>query len=185
MKNKKIFGLVLIFISMISFVFAYAEIGTKDIYTEVNGKYSTVYDRELISYEDKYTFIESEKIKTECENKTKEDGIKEVICTDVSYISTDKIKENDYSKPVYKTEIKDIRTQNKIYDFDTKKCFVCGDYIACLSDLDGGKSVKNRSEKFKCDKNNYPIIRSGETGFIENLENNLRVEEKNKIGADI
>lgn len=74
------------------------------------------------------------------------------------------------NKIIVKSEIKSLKFSSKEYTFDNKKCWICGEYIACLYDIDGGTSVKNRALKYQCDNNNYPIIRSGETGFIEVLK---------------
>ena len=57
-----------------------------------------------------------------------------------------------------------------------KGCWVCGNYIACLKRGDGYSA--ERHEKYKCDENDYPIIRSGESGFIENLLDGDRVAEQ-------
>lgn len=73
-----------------------------------------------------------------------------------------------------------IETPGESYVFDTKGCWLCGNKIACLSKKDGYSD--NRAEEFKCDKNNNPIIRSGESGFIKNIDTQETVLEVSDVG---
>ena len=77
----------------------------------------------------------------------------------------DKLKKGD---PVYAySKIEKIKYDGKEYDFNDKGCWVCSNYLCCLSRNDGYSD--NRGVEFKCDQNQKCIIRSGETGATKNL----------------
>ncbi len=75
------------------------------------------------------------------------------------------------AKIVSYSEIKGIKHDSNTYDFNSEDYngWVCGNKLCFLNDNDGGTSVSNRGEEFKCDTNNQCIIRSGETGGHKNL----------------
>lgn len=78
--------------------------------------------------------------------------------------------------PIYQIVNKDkIVSPVKEYRFDRKGCWVCGTKIACLAKGDGWS--EDRAEKYKCDENNNPVIREGETGFVEDLNTGVRTKE--------
>lgn len=85
-------------------------------------------------------------------------------------------------EPIYEEQpTRQISVEGKTYEFNEKGCWVCGQYIACLSIKDGYS--ENRGEEFKCDEYNYPIIRSGESGWIENVKTKARVYTQSDVGV--
>lgn len=82
------------------------------------------------------------------------------------------LDENKQGNPILKyhepTEI-EYESGLKV-DINKNSCWTCSDtWVICLDNKDGGTSVGNRQEKFKCDQSGYPIKLSGELGDIYNI----------------
>lgn len=155
------------------------EIGDENVLVvDVTGDidYSRVYDRIVIDFEplvvQKTIFYERCTSDWTDETHTSNTSLS---CVTLNYT----VKIRNYSlkgDPIYAQTEKQIVYQTQTYDLEDKGCWTCGDYIACISRKDGYSP--NRAEKYKCDVNNYPLLRDGETGFIRNLRSNLPLESQ-------
>lgn len=103
-------------------------------------------------------------------------------CWNITSQSEHKNTSSIISKVLQQGEVVSLEYESKIYPFDTRSCWVCGIFMACLSNKDGGSSVQFRSAEFKCDSNNRPIIRSGESGYILNLQTESIIEMRSDVG---
>lgn len=103
------------------------------------------------------------------------------VCTDVTKVYQE-YDFNDKSVPIYEISTpKGLEIAGKQINFTEKGCWVCGKYMACLSKKDG--YADNRADIFKCDANNYPIIRSGESGWIQDTTTNQIIANRSDVGV--
>lgn len=91
------------------------------------------------------------------------------------------IRIRNYSKIVTESKILNLSINGSSYAFEQKGCWICSQYIACLSKKDGYS--QNRGTIFKCNASNYPIIRSGESGWIKNITNGETIYDDTDVGS--
>jgi hypothetical protein len=90
-------------------------------------------------------------------------------------------KDNITGPPVYKySEIEEIEVDGNSYLFESKGCWICDEHIACLSKKDGYSPY--RGAEFKCNASNYPIIRGGESGWIQHVFTQEIKENRSDVG---
>jgi len=144
-----------------------------------NGRAELFRDGEIIGFKPVYKIVE--RTKEVCDNFIdNETLVNSTVCKNISF--KERIVNNDLrGTPVYRySSVKKLRVDNEEFDFKNKGCWVCGSFIACLSNLDGYS--EHRGEEFKCDENNYPIIRSGESGWISKIGVSDKVFERSDVG---
>lgn len=198
MQNSQLLGLVLAMLSLVAFgISAYG--GYRD-YVDVkiseNTVYSEVKHQEILGVE--YAKKPATFYTISCESKeyAKEEDVPKVnaskgeritanpngtreVCANVSY--TDYIPDTSKPTTIY-APAKTIKiiAGGVEYDFDTKGCWVCGEYVACLSQSDG--FAENRADVFKCDAKNIPIFRSGESGYVVRISDGKKIKERSDVG---
>jgi len=72
-----------------------------------------------------------------------------------------------------------IAANNREYLFDTKTGWVCGNKIVLLSKQDGGQNIAGRT---LCDVDDEPILDSGESYEIRNVNNGKVIEQRSDVG---
>jgi len=134
--------------------------------TKDNLNYKIISEKMFIGYEKVYKTI-TEKY----ENCTIDEKTFEEVCV-VKEHNVSIIDERQRGKPIYRK----IRDESMVFDnglnvdLIAQSCWICNNtWVACLGNQDGGTGVSHRADEFKCDKDGYPIIRSGETGTIKSI----------------
>lgn len=151
----------------------------KNIIIKKGISYDILSEKKVVGYEKIFKKVNKTSTLCSLNNETGEETCENYTHT---IIVEDKKK---IGKPIFVEKSRSIKVNNegktKEYVFDSKGCWVCGEFIACLSKKDGFS--ENRAEKYKCDENNYPIIRSGESGFIEEISSGKREYYKTNVGV--
>ena len=132
----------------------------------------------LIGYEQ--VWYDETEIIQQC-NYTNKDPNVTIDCWNISHINRKLNESANGNRILQELSITKITYDKYAYLFTDKSCWICGTYIACLSNEDGGTGVKYRASEYKCDMNDYPIIRHGESGYIYNLTTNKEIYYRSDV----
>lgn len=187
--------IVALFMLVVTFIFALADdtivsVGYKEDYEENidNGElsYTEIREKECVGYDTAYRLAEKPCVRTNVNLSYPNGSI--IVWYDVDpKLDTGKLFiasylfweeeyacQESYEIPVYKcSEPKELKYEDKTWTLENKGHWVCGEWAAFLHKGNGYSS--ERGDAFKCDKDDYPIIRSGEMGWIENLKTGEKI----------
>lgn len=159
------------------------QIGDKvDVKITINSgdiSYKELREKSLDGYEPVYYY---ENVTTQKTGGDLDNNSKNVTFLYNESILVTKINSSVNGTPIYSySEVQGIEYNSTTYSFDNMGCWVCGNYMACLSKKDGFSY--NRGDAFKCNGSNYPILRDGESGWIKNLLTDEIVFDRSDVGV--